>query len=176
MTKGVSETPEGELNASAGNYGLWSLSGTVSGPLAPGLGGRLTALSRQRDGYADNLNQDNSNDELDNQDFQALRGKLQWRPAETFSAVLSAEYWRRDDTNGNDIINLNSRAGAFSPIDVPTAPPDAVQGINRDNVATAITVTVIDQCGQRGGFTRTGGTHKENQAALPHDHIGQNGR
>ncbi|MCK9563799.1 MAG: TonB-dependent receptor, partial [Bacteroidales bacterium] len=134
VTKGVADELEANLTASAGNYGYRGLSGTMSGPLNETLGARFTMLAKQRDGYADNL-YTSGIAELDDQHFRAYRGKLRWEPNDRVDAELSLGYWEKNDTRGNDQVNLSPpglNVGEFL---------GGIFGRDRKDAATAIAVT-----------------------------------
>ena len=46
--------------------------------------------------------------------------------------------------------------------------------LDRHNMTTGVTVTVIDHCCQRSGFSRTGGSDKQHQASLMQNKFCQN--
>jgi len=131
VTKGVDDELTGKLSTSLGNYNARKLSGTVSIPVTEDFGVRLSGLSSQRDGYADNLSATGLS-ELDDLDFTALRLKATWQMSDLFDATLSVGMTDRDDTNGYDNIvlgipqyNLGIALGGVS-------------GASQDYVGTAI--------------------------------------
>jgi hypothetical protein len=47
---------------------------------------------------------------------------------------------------------------------------------NRDDMAAAVGIPVVNQRRQRRGFTRTRAADEQDQATLGHDHLGQHRR
>jgi iron complex outermembrane receptor protein len=131
ITKDVADELEGRVKASAGNFGAYGLSGTVSVPITDNLGARFTALTKQRDGYADNLSPLGAS-ELDDQDYQAYRAKFRWDTTDNVTAHLSLDYAERNDTAGNDIVDLSPPG-----LNVGIA-LGGISGKDIDEVATAI--------------------------------------
>ena len=82
---------DGFLNVTAGNLGLLSGSLALGGSLVEDkLAYRVTAFSRQRDGYVSDLNL--GNDKINDRDRQGGRLQLLYSPSDTFSARLIADY------------------------------------------------------------------------------------
>ena len=136
ISKDVSDELEGSLKLSAGNFDSYSASGTVSIPLTDDFGVRLTALTKKRDGYADNLDSRGSS-ELDNLDYQAFRTKFRWDMTEATTARLDLNYWTREDNAGNEQIDVtpgNLNSGTF----LANAAGDTATGIDTDEAATQI--------------------------------------
>jgi len=131
ITKGVADELEGTIKADLGNYDYLRLSGTVSVPITEDLGVRFTALSKTRDGYADNLSPIGTSD-LDDVDYQAFRTKVRWDISDSVTANLALNYWERDDNQGNDVVDLSppglNRGTAVG----------GISGIDTDEVATEI--------------------------------------
>jgi len=131
ITKGVADELEGSVKANTGNFGAYSLSGTVSVPFTDDFAARFTALTKQRDGYADNLSPLGVS-ELDDQDYQAFRTKLRWDMTDNVTARLTLGYSERDDMAGNDIVDL-------SPPGLNTGiAQGGISGKDNDEAATAI--------------------------------------
>jgi len=132
VTKGVSDVYEGDFRAEYGNYDYYSLSGTVSVPLSEDLGIRLTGLVKGRDGFAKNLDPAGV-DQLDDINFQAVKGKIRWDMTNNVTANLTLNYWWRNDNQGNDIVDLSppglNRGTAVG----------GLSGTNRKEVYTALT-------------------------------------
>jgi iron complex outermembrane receptor protein len=79
-----------------GSHNQRQLRGALNLPLSDtGLAVRLAGTMKQRDGYSRNVFR---HEDLDDQDYQALRGKLRYRPSEALDLVFSAERSRQDDT------------------------------------------------------------------------------
>lgn len=130
ITRDVSDTFEGQVTASAGNYDAYGLSGTLNVPLTSTLGTRLTAMVKKRDGFAENLIP-GTRSEIDDLDAIAARGKLRWQATDNLTANLTVGYVRRKDAAGLDQVDLS--------------PPELSTGIvrggitgDRDHVATLL--------------------------------------
>lgn len=97
-----SEVLEASVRAEYGNYDKLRLEGAVSGPVIEDkLLVRLAALGAWRDGFTDNIfpgAEARGLGDLDNQDLFAVRGQIELRATETFSARLAVEYLG-DDSN-----------------------------------------------------------------------------
>ena len=139
VTKAPADEFEASIRAGYGNYNSTSLSGTLNVPLSDTVRTRLSAITKRRDGYADNLSPLGV-EELDDRDFQAFRGKLQWDMTNDASMTLSLDYFQQDDNNGNDVVALppyEKNAGMAR---------GGVTGTAPGKVATAIDETIeIDE-------------------------------
>ncbi len=131
ITKDVGDEFEGKITAGAGNFGYFNVNGSVNIPISETFGARISALTKQRDGYVDNLS-DLGPSELDDQDYSAVRAKLRWDMSETATARLSVDYHDRDDTSGRDQIDL-SPPGLATGIAL-----GGISGQDADEVATAV--------------------------------------
>ena len=132
ITRGVEEEFAGNLTAGLGDYDLRYLTGTVNVPMTNALGARFSALVKQRDGYADNLVPSGVN-ELDDQDYLALRSKLRWDISNRVGSTLTLQYSDREDNAGNDVVDLSPPG-----LNVGIA-GGGISGRDVDEVATAIT-------------------------------------
>ncbi len=65
---------EGRVKVSVGNYGRVDAEFMYNQPLTDDLAVRLVGVSRNRDGFVDNI----SGDDLNDEDIQAVRGSLLW--------------------------------------------------------------------------------------------------
>jgi iron complex outermembrane recepter protein len=95
VTKTPSDTFEGKLEASLGNYKYVQLRGYITGPLGPDLSGSLAFTSTDRGGTSLNITTGNRVDVLNK---ASLRGKLKWDASDTLSVVLGLGYTRNDET------------------------------------------------------------------------------
>ncbi|WP_317928438.1 TonB-dependent receptor [Halioxenophilus sp. WMMB6] len=132
ITKDVADELEGSVKVGLGNFRQQTLSGTVSVPISESFGVRLTALSKKRDGYVDNLSPIGVS-ELDDQDYQAYRAKLRWDLTNRATARLTLGYWEKDDLNGNDQVDV-SPAGLSTGLAL-----GGITGTQADEAATEIT-------------------------------------
>jgi len=85
---------EGYVEASAGDYSMYRLTASASGPLTDTLAYRLSGNIHQRDGYYDN----SAGDDLSDADDWNIQGKLQWDPTNSLSILLSGSHIDRDTT------------------------------------------------------------------------------
>jgi len=138
VTMDVEDELGGAVTATLGNYDLRAVSGTINVPLNDVLGARVSALVRQRDGYAKNLDPSGVS-ELDDRDVTVVRAKVRWDISESISSQLTLHYSEQDDNAGNDLIdlsppglNLGIAAGGIS-------------GKGVDEVATAIDGMIRDE-------------------------------
>lgn len=94
-TRDPEPRPGGYADVLFGNYGQRQVQGAVNVPFGPALAARIAGIVTRRDGYVDNifLNLD-ENDEH----HHALRGKLLYRPTDTFSVLFSAEHRSEDSS------------------------------------------------------------------------------
>jgi iron complex outermembrane recepter protein len=105
ITKDVGEAFEGAVKVTAGNYDYRAVSGTVNIPISDTFGMRISGMTKDRDGYAQNLLSVGQS-EWDNLNTEALRAKLRWDITERATANLTLGYWSRDDNDGNDTVAL----------------------------------------------------------------------
>ncbi len=114
LSRRPTDTPEGYLNLTYGNYNEVSVEGALSGPVAGEvLRARIAAKVEQRDGFGRNLF--NGRD-VDDVKSRAVRGELDFRPADKVSFLLIGEYFKRDDSGA-----ANHVAGCATPVCGPNA-------------------------------------------------------
>ena len=138
VTMDVQDDFSGKMTGTVGNYDLRSFSGTVNVPINQDLGTRVTALVRQRDGYATNLDP-NGIPELDDRDIKIMRAKLKWDISDRITSRLTFHYSEQDDNAGNDIVDL-SPPGLNSGIVA-----GGISGRDVNHVATAIDAVIHSQ-------------------------------
>ena len=99
ITEAPSFTPEFNGELTAGNYGAFGVSGSVTGPITDQLAFRLYAGHRTRDGFYDVDTGDGPRTRTDdaNQDFVTARGQLLWLPNDNTSVRIIADYTSRDE-------------------------------------------------------------------------------
>ncbi|MDX9996358.1 MAG: TonB-dependent receptor [Phenylobacterium sp.] len=104
---------QGEVTA--GNHGAKGASVSVTGPLSETLAGRLFAARRVRDGFYDLRNGAGPSTQGDNddQDVTTVRGQLLWRPTDTLTLRLLADYTERDEHCCLDVTTLVGPTGAI---------------------------------------------------------------
>lgn len=89
VTKTPTDTPEGSVAVTAGDYGRIDTQAYLSGPLNKVLSGSIAAGTFKNDGYVtDPVTGRHFNDD----DTQAIRGKLDFHPSENFNAILAVDY------------------------------------------------------------------------------------
>jgi iron complex outermembrane receptor protein len=86
------EETEGHLEATAGNYSMQRVTGSLSGPISDNLAYRLAGNYHERDGYLENL----AGPDLNDADEWNVVGKLHWEPTEELSILLKASHVERD--------------------------------------------------------------------------------
>jgi len=88
------EDMEAKVLAGYGSYGARELKGLLSGPLASGVGGKVSLLRKTRNGYGMDLI---SGAESDDEDLLALRAQMRIAHGEGRDLLLSADYSREDN-------------------------------------------------------------------------------
>ena len=104
VTRQPTDTFEGRVELSGGNYGALGAGAVVSGPLGEGVRGRLAARTDRADGFIENdyLNADDT----DNIDETTVRGRLSWDADASTVIDVSAGYVDAD--NGYDAFSLDN--------------------------------------------------------------------
>jgi len=104
------DVPSSHLEVGAGNYGMRSFEGMVSGPIGNTAGVRLAYANHQGDGYQRNAFL--GRDDVQNIDEQTLRGSLRWAPRDDLRVDFSGLYV--DVDNGYDGFSLDNTRTTFS--------------------------------------------------------------
>ena len=86
------EEAEGHLEATAGNYSMQRVTGSLSGPISDSLAYRVAGNYHERDGYLENL----AGPDLNDADEWNVVGKLQWEPNDELSVLLKASHVERN--------------------------------------------------------------------------------
>lgn len=97
ITKKPTDTFEGYVDATLGNYGLAKMDAAVSGPLTDTLSARAAVTSTLRGGYGKNIATGN---DIEDQKRYAGRLQLLFKPSDRFSFLLAGEYAKEDDASG----------------------------------------------------------------------------
>ncbi|MBN8528146.1 MAG: TonB-dependent receptor [Caulobacterales bacterium] len=99
ITEAPSFTPGWNLEATAGNYDAWGVSGSVTGPITDQVAMRLYAARRERNGFYNVDVGDGPRTLTDdaNQEFYTLRGQLLFLPNDDASIRVIADYTRRTE-------------------------------------------------------------------------------
>jgi iron complex outermembrane receptor protein len=120
---------EGYVEASAGDYSMYRLTASASGPLTDTLAYRLSGNIHNRDGYYDN----SAGDDLNDADDWNIQGKLLWEPTDVLSILLSGSHIDRDTTCcaadaiqsesvNNELVAQGFRPDKNDPYDYDVAP------------------------------------------------------
>ncbi|WP_286233933.1 TonB-dependent receptor [Thalassotalea sediminis] len=109
-SKAPSDSFEGAVRASIGNYGTYGTSFMLSGPATDSVNYRIVAEKNMSDGYMENqyLNADDTN----NRDELTLRGKLAITATEDLQIDLTLLY--ADFDNGYDAFSLDNNRTTLS--------------------------------------------------------------
>jgi iron complex outermembrane receptor protein len=103
ITRNPTKELSGYLNAELGNYKTVNVDGAISGPIADGVSVRIAFQSRSHSGYDFNVPHQI---DINNQNTQAIRGKLLFDGADNFTATLSADYFNEHDRVGPMFVGL----------------------------------------------------------------------
>ncbi len=140
------------VTAEYGNYDRYMIEGYVSGQIAPGLLGRLAAVTEQ--GGAWQFNRD-TGEELGDRDKSALRGRLTWDVHEQVTANLTATYM----VDKSDGLGLRLR-GPYAPAGGaavgPTIPADTAWRITGWQLSPALAAVSGRSVGDKPGRDNEG--------------------
>ena len=92
VSKKPSQETEAGVKVSVGNYDYLEVKGFASGALSDAITGRISASSRDRDGFAKNIFTGNDMETLDS---SSVRGQLRYQPSDELDIILSADTNRR---------------------------------------------------------------------------------
>ncbi|HET6432181.1 TonB-dependent receptor [Dyella sp.] len=93
VTKNPTDTPEGSVEATFGNYGRREGKFYVSGPLGGAWSASLAGAAIKTDGY---VTDPSTGHKYNDEDTKAVRGKLRFHPNDAFDATLSLDYTKQD--------------------------------------------------------------------------------
>ncbi|MEP7351127.1 MAG: TonB-dependent receptor [Sphingorhabdus sp.] len=97
ITRKPTDTFEGYVDATLGNYGLVKTDAAVSGPLSSTLSARAAITATNRGGYGKNIA---TGADIEDQKRYAGRLQLLFKPSDRFQFLLSGEYAKQDDASG----------------------------------------------------------------------------
>lgn len=97
ITRGPSDTLEGDAAISVGNYGLYKASIAVGGPISDSFAVRFALQKENRDGYTSLIRPDNSREDVEDKDDLAARLHLRWDINEAIRLSVIGDYYRADD-------------------------------------------------------------------------------
>ncbi|HET7204257.1 MAG TPA: TonB-dependent receptor plug domain-containing protein, partial [Steroidobacteraceae bacterium] len=115
ITAKPTDTFEGYLTLTGGNYDLLKVDAALSGPFSDRIRGRLAVTSTDRTGYGENITTSN---EIDDDHRWAARGHLEFDLRDDMTLLLSGEYGKQDDASG-----LFTYLTPLYVIEPPEAPP-----------------------------------------------------
>ncbi len=92
-TRAPSFSPEARIELTGGNYDLFQLKASASGPISDRLAVRIGVAGTTRRGTVYNVRTNAWTNSLDN---MGARGSLLWKPTETLRLTLAADYARQD--------------------------------------------------------------------------------
>lgn len=130
VSRGPSYSPEGYVEAVAGNYNAFEVRGSVTGPIiADKIAGRLSVQHSSRSGFISNPRIDQP--DADGYSNWSLRGQLQFELSEDTSLKLIGDYSNLQDNCCSALLYFLSDA-AVSPTGAyrgATVPPGGVRGV-----------------------------------------------
>ncbi|MGN6237655.1 TonB-dependent receptor [Dyella sp.] len=123
VTKNPTDTPEGAVEATLGNYGRREGKFYVSGPLGGAWSGSLAGAVINTDGY---VTDPSTGHKYNDEDTKAVRGKLRFHPNDAFDATLSLDYTKQDTglTLGQPVSPLIQTDLVFGPVVLYQPNPD----------------------------------------------------
>lgn len=148
VTQRPTDELSGAIEASAAEHGEYRLKGTVSGPLAENLGGRLTGFYTHDDGFVHDYG---TGDTVYGSEVFGLRGKLDWQASENLNLLLTADYRESD----SDCCQL-----------VPYQTSNAVLAGLRSPIVASPTNRAVETDGTTFANTRQAGVSVEGNLAL----------
>ena len=95
ISKKPTDTLEGYIELTGGDYGMLKAEGALNGPLSETISGRLSAYHESNDGYIENATGEDGGDRNNN----SGRGQLLFEPTEDLSVLVSGRY-AIDDAEG----------------------------------------------------------------------------
>ena len=119
-TKGGSDTFESRLSATAFEGEEYRFKGSVAGPVAPGITGRLTGFFGSFSGNVRNLFDDTL---INGYNRYGARGILEWDSYAGVRLKLIADYYKGDDDCCAEVTGVQ-----------PVLPPERDDGINRERI------------------------------------------
>ncbi|HMK87443.1 MAG TPA: TonB-dependent receptor [Steroidobacteraceae bacterium] len=120
ITNRPTTDPHAGLTVEYGSFNEFTAEGFVSGPLAPGLTGRLSVATEQGGGWQHNRL---TGAELGDKDKVALRAQLQWDPVQAVDLRLNA-HWAMDQSEQIGLHLLDPYTPYNAGAGGPTIPAD----------------------------------------------------
>jgi iron complex outermembrane receptor protein len=122
-SKKPTDEPDGYADLSYGSFDSFKFEGAIGGALAPSWSGRVSFLELHRDDWVDNT-APGRNDSFGGYDEQAMRAQLQFKPSDTFNALLNVHG-----------MNYNGSAILFRANIIQPGTDDFVPGFKRDEIS-----------------------------------------
>ncbi len=97
VTQRPAEDTPTTLSLQAGNDSLFQIRASTGGELSPGIFAKVSAYSRERDGYVDNIG---VGGKLNGEDYYGGRAQILYDPNEKLRVFASVDY-QKDDTSAN---------------------------------------------------------------------------
>lgn len=114
ITRKPSRSPGGSVELKVGSFGQRQGQFYVTGPLGKTLSGSLAGMSTRDNGY---VTDPTTGRKYNNDDTQAVRGKLRWEPSRRFNATLALDY-----THQNTDLTLGSPTAPLYATDLVLGP------------------------------------------------------
>ncbi|HKQ83426.1 MAG TPA: TonB-dependent receptor [Steroidobacteraceae bacterium] len=140
VTRGPSDHLEGTAELTAGNLDLREGSLFVAGPLNERMRASFSGHARSRAGYYRNLA---TGDDVLDQDFHSLHGRLQFDVSEALGAELLLKYFVNNDVNGYATQMSANSLPALMGAQVSTEPYQTVSNMPPDNNRLHNTTTAL---------------------------------
>jgi iron complex outermembrane receptor protein len=122
-SKKPTDQPEGYVDFSYANLDSAKFEGAIGGALAPGWSARISFLDQHRDDWVNNT-APGRHDSFGGYDEQAMRAQLQFKPSDTFNALLNVHG-----------MNYNGSAILFRANIIQQGTDDFVPGFRRDEIS-----------------------------------------
>ncbi|AQR61489.1 TonB-dependent receptor [Brevundimonas sp. LM2] len=139
------------VTAEYGNYDRYMVEGYVSGQIAPGLRGRLAAVTEQGGGWQ--FSRD-TGETLGDRDKSAVRGRLSWDLGPDATADLTASYMV-DKSEGLGL-RLRGPYAPATPALGPTIPTDTAWGVTGWSLSPALAAVSGRSVGDKPGRDNEG--------------------
>lgn len=135
------DTLDGYVNLTVGNYQTIASEAAISGPLSESFSARVAVRTLDRDGYGKNLT---TGADIDDASQKSARVSLLWRAGANFDFLLQGDYHREDDRN------YAQHYGGFGNIGTPPiAPVGPVVGGTLPEIDTRNTTNRFDPFNDR---------------------------
>ena len=96
ITKKPTDTLQGYVDLTAGNYSEHDVAAAIGGPLSDVVSARIATNIEKHNGYGTNLF---TGSQIDNRDAQSIRGIIRIKPSSALVIDVEADYMHEDDNN-----------------------------------------------------------------------------